>query len=443
MTTRPLPVHPQFKENAGSDDTPTKKKGKRKAKKAEPGAAPAYDQGEDTYDEYYENDLMEMSGNFPKLTDNVEPLNNDAAAEAAADLALSAIRSGRRHRSTPKNHDYEKLPLTTGDTPNLSPGRRAAAKIKRMSLEVKNWKEVVVDGDQQGQVVHHEGRLPGHSMSPALNKARKKKPKRRDREHNPLGPSSMLFDEHGLDTLIDEADVVQTHGEKLHDEGQKVPAITPNVIFMEKEDGKGFVKKPALDENCISPDPVRLDVTYTTLDVSHSMQNWFYVITLFIHGILAGFSAWQTLQISKYETDVQFLTEYKSLAWPAASAYFLCLTICVVSSLDILETAITYSKADLLMGMFKNPIHTLTVILYVLALILSCGLSSIDDKLSLYTADSDLWADEIKNAEDVSMWKIINIIRMVLAVLGWFLLSWCFLFSVRPTRSTQRARAGA
>ena len=35
---------------------------------------------------------------------------------------------------------------------NDSPGRRAAAKIKRMSQEVKNWKEVVVDGEQQGQV---------------------------------------------------------------------------------------------------------------------------------------------------------------------------------------------------------------------------------------------------------------------------------------------------
>ena len=39
------------------------------------------------------------------------------------------------------------------------------------------------------------------------------------------------------------------------------------------------------------------------------------------------------------------------------------------------------------------------------------------------------------------MWKIINIIRMVMAVVGWFLLSWCFLFSVRPTRSTARALA--
>lgn len=37
-----------------------------------------------------------------------------------------------------------------------SPGRRAAAKIKRMSLEVKNWKEVVVDGDQQ--VLHRDNR---------------------------------------------------------------------------------------------------------------------------------------------------------------------------------------------------------------------------------------------------------------------------------------------
>ena len=63
------------------------------------------------------------------------------------------------------------------DNSYASSHRRAAAKIKRMSQEVKNWKEVVVDGEQQGQVVHHEGRIP-HSMSPS-NKIRKKKPKRR------------------------------------------------------------------------------------------------------------------------------------------------------------------------------------------------------------------------------------------------------------------------
>ena len=78
-------------------------------------------QGEDTYDEYYEHELVEMSGDFnSKLSDNVEPLNNDAAAEAAADLALSAIRSGRRNRGTPsKHHDYEKIagPSTEGVPP--------------------------------------------------------------------------------------------------------------------------------------------------------------------------------------------------------------------------------------------------------------------------------------------------------------------------------------
>ena len=39
MTTRPLPVQPQFKENAGSDDAPIKgdkKRGKRKQRKGTP-----------------------------------------------------------------------------------------------------------------------------------------------------------------------------------------------------------------------------------------------------------------------------------------------------------------------------------------------------------------------------------------------------------------------
>ena len=60
-----------------------------------------------------------MEGGFNnKLGDNVEPLNNDAAAEAAADLALSAIRQGRRNRGTPsKAHDYEKIAINNEGLP--------------------------------------------------------------------------------------------------------------------------------------------------------------------------------------------------------------------------------------------------------------------------------------------------------------------------------------
>ena len=47
MTTRPLPVHPQFKENAGSDDAPIKgdkKRGRKKHRK--PDAGPKFEQGD-------------------------------------------------------------------------------------------------------------------------------------------------------------------------------------------------------------------------------------------------------------------------------------------------------------------------------------------------------------------------------------------------------------
>ncbi|XP_063693357.1 transmembrane protein 237A-like isoform X2 [Bolinopsis microptera] len=428
MTTRPLPVQPQFKENAGSDDSPIKKKGKRKQRKHGTPKHEDGDQGEDTYDEYYEPELVEMSGGFPaKLADNVEPLNNDAAAEAAADLALSAIRSGRRNRSTPsKHHDYEKI---AGPSTEGAP-RRAAAKIKRMSQEVKNWKEVVVDGEQQGQVVHHEGRVP-HSMSPSSNKVRKKKPKRRDR----TGTTS-AYEESGLDALVDEADVINTQPDKNADQTPKITSANPSIIYHEKDDGTGFIKKSALEESQIALVEQNTIIEYTTLDVSFSLQNWFHVFSLFIHGLLAGFAAWQTLQIYiEDKPDTDFLEEYSSLAWPAASAYFICTAICTVSSLDILEVAISRTRGDIMAGLFRNPIHTLTVALYVMALILTCGLSSIDDKLSLYSLESQLWSEP---AKDIEMWKIINSLRMVLSVLGFLLLCYCFMFSVKPVKKVVR-----
>ena len=49
MTTRPLPVQPQYKENAGSDEAPIKgdkKRGKRKQRKNE---TPKYDEGDQVF----------------------------------------------------------------------------------------------------------------------------------------------------------------------------------------------------------------------------------------------------------------------------------------------------------------------------------------------------------------------------------------------------------
>lgn len=248
--------------------------------------------------------------------------------------------------------------------------------------------------------------------------------------------TTSAYEESGLDALVDEADVINTQPDKSQDESQKVAGASPSVIYHEKDDGSGFIKKSAFEESTIALVEQNTVIEYSTLDVSYSLQNWFYVLSLFIHGLLAGFAAWQTLQIYiEDKPDQRFLDEYKNLAWPAASAYFICTSVCTVSSLDILEVAISRRRGDVLSSLIRNPVHTLTVVFYVFALVLTCGLSSIDDKLSLYSLRPDLWTDM---ATDIGMWKIINTLRMVFSVLGFLLLSYCFLFSVRPTRKIVR-----
>ena len=248
--------------------------------------------------------------------------------------------------------------------------------------------------------------------------------------------TTSAYEESGLDALVDEADVINTQPEKGTDEAPKIASANPSIIYHEKDDGSGFIKKSALEESqtaLVEQDTV---IEYSTLDVSFSLQNWFYVFSLFIHGCLAGFAAWQTLQIYiEDKPDEEFLEEYRALAGPAASAYFICTAICTVSSLDILEVAISRTKGDIMSGLLKNPVHTFTVALYVMALILTCGLSSIDDKLSLYALDSELWTEPSK---DIGMWKIINSLRMVLSVVGFLLLCYCFMFSVKPVKKVVR-----
>lgn len=248
--------------------------------------------------------------------------------------------------------------------------------------------------------------------------------------------TTSAYEESGLDALVDEADVINTQPDKNADQTPKITSANPSIIYHEKDDGTGFIKKSALEESQIALVEQNTIIEYTTLDVSFSLQNWFHVFSLFIHGLLAGFAAWQTLQIYiEDKPDTDFLEEYSSLAWPAASAYFICTAICTVSSLDILEVAISRTRGDIMAGLFRNPIHTLTVALYVMALILTCGLSSIDDKLSLYSLDSELWREPDK---DIEMWKIINSLRMVLSVLGFLLLCYCFMFSVKPVKKVVR-----
>ena len=233
--------------------------------------------------------------------------------------------------------------------------------------------------------------------------------------------------------------MINSQPNKAYQDAQKLQAPNPSVIYVEKDDGHGFVKKNAAEESTVALVQQDTIIEYSTLDVSFSLQNWFYFFSLFIHGLLAGFSLWQTLQVYLvYSTEKEFLEEYKNLAWPAASAYFVATAICTVSSLDILEVAISVRKADIITGLLRNPIHTLTVVFYVLALILSCGLASIDDKLSLYAAGSSLWADA---SHDIKMWKIINLLRMSFSIVGFLLLCWCFMFSIRPTRRLVRSTA--
>lgn len=251
--------------------------------------------------------------------------------------------------------------------------------------------------------------------------------------------TTSAYEESGLDGLVDEADVINNQPDKNLDEIPKLPAPNPSIIYHEKDDGSGFIKKSAFEESTVALVEQSTIVEYTTMDVSYSLQNWFYVFSLFIHGLLAGFAAWQTLQIYiENKPDLVFLEEYTSLAWPAASAYFICTAICTVSSLDILEVAVSRTKGDVLGSLIKNPVHTATVAFYIMALILTCGLASIDDKLSLYNADSELWQEP---AADISMWKIINTLRMVFSVFGFLLLSYCFLFSVKPTKKIIRNTA--
>ncbi|XP_048809193.1 transmembrane protein 237 isoform X7 [Lagopus muta] len=91
---------------------------------------------------------------------------------------------------------------------------------------------------------------------------------------------------------------------------------------------------------------VLLDVksSWTTRDVALSVHRSFRVIGLFTHGFLAGYAVWNIVVIyilagNQLTTVSNLLQQYKMLAYPAQSLFYLLLSISTVSAFDRIDLA--------------------------------------------------------------------------------------------------------
>uniref|UniRef100_A0A8C0I908 Transmembrane protein 237 n=1 Tax=Bubo bubo TaxID=30461 RepID=A0A8C0I908_BUBBB len=175
---------------------------------------------------------------------------------------------------------------------------------------------------------------------------------------------------------------------------------------------------------------VLLDVkaSWTTRDVALSVHRSFRVIGLFTHGFLAGYAVWNIIVIyilagNQLSTVSNLLEQYKTLAYPAQSLFYLLLSISTVSAFDRIDLA----KASVaLRGFLTLDPAAVASFLYFSALILSLSQQMTCDRINLYTPPSEngsIWTAGTEE-EIVQPWVVVNLVVSILVGTSWIFLSY-------------------
>ncbi|KFW86983.1 Transmembrane protein 237, partial [Manacus vitellinus] len=175
---------------------------------------------------------------------------------------------------------------------------------------------------------------------------------------------------------------------------------------------------------------VLLDVkaSWTTRDVALSVHRSFRVMGLFTHGFLAGYAVWNIVVIyilagHELSTVSNLLEQYKPIAYPAQSLFYLLLSISTVSAFDRTDLA----KASVAVrGFLTLDPAAVASFLYFAALILSLSQQMTCDRINLYTPPSEngsIWTAGTEE-EIVHSWVVVNLVVSVLVGTSWIFLSY-------------------
>ncbi|NXG71463.1 TM237 protein, partial [Baryphthengus martii] len=153
----------------------------------------------------------------------------------------------------------------------------------------------------------------------------------------------------------------------------------------------------------------------------------FRVMGLFTHGFLAGYAVWNVIVIyilagNQLSMVSNLLEQYKTLAYPAQSLFYLLLSVSTVSAFDRIDLA---KVSGALRGFLTLDPAALASFLYFAALILSLSQQMTYDRINLYTPpleNGSLWMAGTEE-EIVWPWIVVNLVVAILAVTSWILLS--------------------
>jgi hypothetical protein len=161
----------------------------------------------------------------------------------------------------------------------------------------------------------------------------------------------------------------------------------------------------------------------STIEFALSTHRVFKSCAVFIQGLFSGLTLWQI--IASYMLLVAgttvFVEYYFMLGFPVHCIYFFMFAVATVSSLDRYDLARPTRK--LLIKSITLQAGTICILFYFAGLIISLSTASLDERIGL--RDASLFPNETltNGCQWSCQWQILNVIRGVLAILGWFVVA--------------------
>ncbi|XP_009871915.1 PREDICTED: transmembrane protein 237 [Apaloderma vittatum] len=233
---------------------------------------------------------------------------------------------------------------------------------------------------------------------------------------------------------VEEEDIVEDENTKSPDQQPVFAAPTGisqpvSKVFVEKNRRFQAADRAELIKTTENIN-VLMDVktSWTTRDVALSVHRSFRVVGLFTHGFLAGYAVWNIVVIyilagNQLSRVSNLLEQYKTLAYPAQSLFYLLLSVSTVSAFDRIDLA----KASVaLRGFLTLDSAAVASFLYFAALILSLSQQMTCDRINLYTPPSENGSIWMAGTEEeiVQPWVVVNLVVSILVGTSWIFLSY-------------------
>ncbi|XP_077997516.1 transmembrane protein 237-like isoform X2 [Glandiceps talaboti] len=348
---------------------------------------------------------------------------------------LKSSPSARRRRVKESGSSSKRVPRSISDeilqqeqngsieTPRETPRKKSKPKPKEDSPE---------GGDEGGET----SRTP-RSKPPSGRKQKKKKTPRvamsADDDYQADGEVSVDFMVHDEDLITQDKD--RATDAQMPSHTTTLPSQPTGLLFMERKSGFKSAQKSRLARVKETEEEHRVEpiTKMTSPELALSVHRGFMTISLFCHGILAGFALWQCVVVYSLSADgdTNFLTNYYRLSLPAMSMYYFLLAVCTISAFDRYDLARPNRK--FFKGLLTFQSGAISILVYLITLIFSVSIAALDDRIGLYgitdsplcepdCPETSLWDDQ--DAEyRLYVWRILNLMRVIGAILGWIIIS--------------------